>query len=252
MNLIKIILYLSLMLNLALANDNDIKKIFDKTELNGTLVISSLSGDEKYTYNETRDSKGYIPASTFKIPNTLIALQEGVVKDENEVLKWDGKVRSYAPWNRDQTLQSAISVSCIWCYQRFAKEVGDAKYLDYLSKLNYGSQKTGSDVTTFWLDGDIKISAIGQIAFLKKLYKNELPFAQKYIDITKKILIAKQTKTYTIRAKTGFSGKIGWYVGYVETRDKVWFFALNADVTKEDLKYRKQIVLEALKAKKII
>ncbi len=102
------------------------------------------------------------------------------------------------------------------------------------------------------MDGDIKISAIEQIEFLKKLYKNELPFKQRYMDITKKILIVEKTENYIIKAKTGFSGKIGWYVGYVETKNGVWFFALNADVTKDKLKYRKQIVMDALKIKNII
>lgn len=240
------------MFNLLSANENDLKNIFDKTNLNGTIVISSLNSNEKYIYNNPRAIKRYIPASTFKIPNTLIALEENVIKNEYEIIKWDGKVRLYDSWNKDQNLQSAISVSCIWCYQKFAKEIGNDKYLTYLDKIDYGNHRTGSDVTTFWLEGDIKISAIEQIFFLKKLYKNELPFKQKYIDITKKILTVEQTKDYTIRAKTGFSGKIGWYVGYVETKNNVWFFALNADIKKDELKYRKQIVMEALKIKSII
>jgi beta-lactamase class D len=251
-NIIKIILLISIILNLALAKDNKLTNIFDKTKLNGTLVIASLNNDIKYIHNKQRSIKGYIPASTFKIINTLIALEEKVIKDEHEIIKWDGKVRSYTPWNKDQTLQSAISVSCIWCYQKFAKEIKNKKYLTYLSKINYGNQQTGSNVTTFWLDGNIRISAMQQIDFLKKLYKNELPFKQKYIDITKKILTVEKTKDYTIKAKTGFSGKIGWYVGYVEIKNKVWFFALNADVTKDKLKYRKQIVMEALISKNII
>lgn len=240
------------MFNLLSANENDLKNIFDKTNLNGTIVISSLNSNEKYIYNNPRAIKRYIPASTFKIPNTLIALEENVIKNEYEIIKWDGKVRLYDSWNKDQNLQSAISVSCIWCYQKFAKEIGNDKYLTYLYKIDYGNHRTGSDVTTFWLEGDIKISAIEQIFFLKKLYKDELPFKQKYIDITKKILTVEQTKDYTIRAKTGFSGKIGWYVGYVETKDNVCFFALNADIKKDELKYRKQIVMEALKIKSII
>lgn len=240
------------MLHLLSANENNLKNIFDKTNINGTIVISSLNSNENYIYNNPRAIKRYIPVSTFKIPNTLIALEENVIKDEYEIIKWDGKIRSYNFWNKDQNLQSAMSVSCVWCYQRFAKEIGNDKYLTYLDKIDYGNHKTGSDVTTFWLEGDIKISAMEQIVFLKKLYKNELPFKQKNIDITKKILIVTQTKDYTIRAKTGFSGTIGWYVGYVETKNSVWFFALNADITKNELKYRKQIVMEALKMKNII
>ncbi|WP_321777897.1 class D beta-lactamase [Sulfurimonas sp.] len=252
MNFKRVILLISTMLSLSLAQDNDLANIFDKSKLNGTIVISALNDDVKYIYNNQRAVKGYIPASTFKIINTLIALEEEVIKDENEIIKWDGEIRSYSSWNKDQTLQSAISVSCIWCYQKFAKEIGNDKYLTYLKNINYGNHKTGSKVTTFWLDGDIEISAIEQIDFLKKLYKNELPFKQRYIDITKKILTVKKTENYIIKAKTGFSGKIGWYVGYVETKNGVWFFALNADVTKDTLKYRKQIVIESLKIKNII
>jgi len=252
MKFIKIIFLLSIVFNLASADDKDLKTIVKMTDIDASVVIASLNSDVKYIYNNQRAVKRFIPASTFKIPNTLIALQERVIKDEKEVIKWDGVVRSYEPWNKDHDLQSAISVSCVWCYQRLAKKIGNDKYLSYLKKMHYGNEKTGPDLSTFWLDGDIKISAYEQIEFLKKLYKNELPFKQKYIDITKKIIIIEQTEKYTLRAKTGWSGKIGWYVGYVETKKGVWFFALNADVKKEELKYRKQIVMEALKKKNII
>ena len=249
---LKIVLLLSLIFNLGLADDKDLKNIFEKTKINGTVVISSLKNRKGYIYNSSRAIKRYIPASTFKIPNTLIALEERAIKDEYEIIKWDGKKRFYEPWNKDQTLQSAISISCVWCYQKLAKKIGNDKYLNYLNKLHYGNEKTGLDVSSFWLEGDIKISAVEQIDFLKKLYKNDLPFKQKYIDITKKILTVKKTKDYTIKAKSGWSGKIGWYVGYIETKNNIWFFALNADIKKEELKYRKQIIMEILNIKNII
>ncbi|XPV69853.1 MAG: class D beta-lactamase [Halarcobacter sp.] len=252
MGIFKIIILLSLFFNLLCANDKELKNIFDKTQVNGTLVISSLDGKKEYIYNKKRAMTRYIPASTFKIPNTLIALEERVIKDENEVIKWDGVVRSYVAWNKDQTLQSAISISCVWCYQRFAKKIGNDKYLAYLKELHYGNEKTGSDVTTFWLEGDLKISTFEQIDFLKRLYNNDLPFKQKYINITKKILTVEKTKEYTIKAKSGWSGKIGWYVGYVKSKKGVWFFALNADISNKQLKYRKEIVLQALRVKKIL
>ena len=252
MNIFKLILFINLMLNVALGNDKDLETIFKKTNIDGTLIISSLKSNKEYIYNNSRAITRYIPASTFKIPNTLITLEEGIIKDEYEIIKWDGKKRFYEPWNKDQTLQSAIAISCVWCYQKLAKEIGDEKYLSYLKKLHYGNEKTGLDVSTFWLEGDLKISAVEQIEFLKKLYKNNLPFKQKNIDITKKILTVEKTKNYTIKAKSGWSGKIGWYVGYAETKNDIWFFALNGDIAKEQLQYRKQIVLEALKIKNII
>lgn len=250
--LFKIVLLTAFIFNFALANDTDLASIFEKTKITGTIVISSLNNEKTYIYNTKRAFKQYIPASTFKIPNTLIALQEKAIKDEYELIKWDAIEREYNSWNKDQTLQSAISSSCIWYYQKIARKVGNKKYLKYLNQLQYGNQQTGEDVETFWLVGNLKISAMQQIEFLKKLYNNKLPFNQEHIDTTKKVLVIHQTQQYTLRAKSGFSGKIGWFVGYVEKKDQVYFFALNANVTKDTMKYRKQIVLEALKIKNII
>ena len=252
MNIIKVVIFIGLIFNFIYADDKDLKNVFDKSKINGTLVISSLDGEKNYIYNNSRALTRFIPASTFKIPNTLISLEEGVIKDENEIIKWDGKIRSYELWNKDQTLQSAITFSCVWCYQKFAKEIGNDKYLDYLKKIHYGNEKTGLDISTFWLEGDIKISAFEQIDFLKRLYKNDLHFNQRNIDITKKILTVENTKDYVLKAKSGWSGKIGWYIGYVETKNDIWFFALNGDISKEELKFRKEIVMDSLKIKGII
>jgi beta-lactamase class D len=186
MNILKLILFTSLVLNVASANEKDLESIFKKAKINGTIVLSSLKNNRKYVHNNSRAIKRYIPASTFKIPNTLIALEEKVIEDEYEIIIWDGKKRFYEAWNKDQTLQSAIAISCVWCYQKLAKKIGNEKYLDWLRKIDYGNKKTGLDVSTFWLEGNLKISAVEQIAFLKKLYKNDLPFQQKNLDITKK------------------------------------------------------------------
>jgi len=248
----KSFLILFLLASLSFAEDLELKKLFDKRSLTGTIVISSLNNKTVFISDDKRAKLQLSPASTFKIPNTLISLEEQIIKDEYQIIKWDGIVRSYGPWNKDQTLKSAISISCVWCYQIFSKKIGNDKYLKYLEKINYGNKMTGSNILTFWLDGDIKISAVEQIKFLKKLYKNELPFTQKYIDITKKILIVDINGEYIIRAKSGWTGELGWYIGYIETKNKVWFFALNADITRKQLKYREEIVMEALKIKNIL
>ncbi len=248
----KNILLIFLLLSFSFANDRELESLFKKSNINGTLVLASLDNKENYIYNTKRALTQYIPASTFKIPNTLISLQEQVIKDEYETIKWDRVVRAYEPWNKDQNLQTAISVSCVWCYEKFAQKIGKENYLEYLQRIDYGNHKVGNSVSKFWLTGDIKISAVQQIEFLQRLYKNQLPFEQKYIDILKKILIVEQNDNYTIRAKSGWSGVIGWYVGYVEKKGKVWFFAFNGDITREKLIYRKQIVMEALKIKGIL
>ncbi len=248
---IKMILLAIFSINL-FANDLEIEKIFKNKEVEGTIVIESLNTKKIYIYNDKRAKNLYSPASTFKIPNTLIALNEGIVTKDS-VIVWDKKIREYESWNKDQTLLTAFKSSCVWCYQEFASKIGVEKYKKYLKELNYGNKKIGDDVTRFWLDESLKINAFEQINFLKKLHKNNLPFKQNDIDALKNIMIDEKTSNYTIRSKTGWEGRYGWYVGYVETKDDVWFFAMNIDTkSKDDLPKRKTITLETLRLKGII
>ncbi len=232
--------------------DNSIAQLYKQHKAQGSLIISSLDGTSIYVHNQILSEKRFVPASTFKILNTLIALQENVI-DEKQIIKWDEENRVYQSWNRDQTLESAFKVSCVWCYQEFAKQIGNERYLKYLKETHYGNEKTGKDLSRFWLDGDLKISAQEQIAFLKKVYLEELNFKSKNIKLLKKIMLEKETPKYSLSAKTGWSNKVGWYVGYIEVNDKVWLFASNLEInSKEDLKLRKSLVIEAFKLKKIL
>ncbi|CAM3895621.1 class D beta-lactamase [Arcobacter cloacae] len=250
---IKLIFILFLLFNSFLfAKDIEIENIFKNKQVDGTIVIESLNTKKISIYNDKRAEKLYSPASTFKIPNTLIALNEGVVTKDS-VIVWDKKIREYESWNKDQTLLTAFKSSCVWCYQEFASKIGVEKYKKYLKELNYGNKKIGDEITRFWLDESLKITVFEQLSFLKRLYKNELPFKLEDMNTLKEIMIDEENEDYIIRAKTGWEGKYGWYVGYVETKDDVWFFAMNIDTkTKDDLPKRKAITLEALKIKGII
>ena len=99
----------------------------------------------------------------------------------------------------------------------------------------------------------MRITAFEEIRFLKQLQANNLAFKQEDIDTLKNIMIDEKNENYTLRAKTGWEGRYGWYVGYIETKDDVWFFAMNIDTkSKDDLPKRKAITLETLKLKGII
>ncbi|MDE1461355.1 class D beta-lactamase [Spartinivicinus poritis] len=238
--------------------DKQLLSIFNKYNVNGTLVISSTDGKKVYIHNESRAKKNYLPASTFKIPNTLIGLAEGAINPDGHVFLWDGKDKGWKIWNQNHTLQSALSNSCIWCYQEVAQDVGRLQYRYHLKKMNYGNRELGN-LTTFWLDGKLRINAYQQIEFLKKLYSERLPYYKKYQKKTKKIMLNESNPSYKLYGKTGWvmkNGKgidIGWYVGFLEKDNQTWFFAINIDLMKDSQrKLRKQIIKEALHVKRII
>ena len=241
------------------AEDAALAKLFSARAVQGTLVLANRDGSRSYVHNEARAAQPLLPASTFKIPNTLIALDEGVIT-EKELLKWDSTDKGLAAWNRDQTLASAFKNSCVWCYQELAQRIGAKRYQAWLKKIDYGNALPGPELTTFWLSGDLRISAQQQITFLKKLYRRELPFKAASYDALRRIMLAEEKPGYRLYAKTGWAGygekdtpQTGWYVGYLETGTDVWFFALNMAITKPaEAAYRQQMVLEALKLKGII
>ena len=248
---IKMILLAIFSINL-FANDLEIEKIFKNKEVEGTMVIESLNQNKSYIYNKQRAETFLSPASSFKIPHTLIALNEGLVTVDS-VINWDKNIGLVESCNANQTLKSSFKNSCIWVYQVFASTIDSSKYKNYLEQMDYGNKVVGNDVKNFWLDESLKINAFEQINFLKKLHKNNLPFKQNDIDALKNIMIDEKTSNYTIRSKTGWEGRYGWYVGYVETKDDVWFFAMNIDTkSKDDLPKRKAITLETFRLKGII
>lgn len=229
----------------------ELESLFIDRDLEGAILISSLDGDQNYQAYPERVKQDYLPASTFKIPNTLIALEEEVISSPDEVFKWDGEIRFVDAWNQDHSLRSAFPVSCVWYYQELARRVGNEKYLNYLQKFDYGNKQTGIAIDRFWLDGDLRITTEEQVAFLKKLYRNDLPIKEENIELLKKIMIIEETDQYTIRAKTGWAdradGEHGWWVGYVSKMDEVWFFAINIEITSnDDFGKQKEIVREAL------
>src|SRR5262245_32607116 len=64
------------------------------------------------------------PASTFKIPHALVALQTGVVTTDT-IEKWDGVRHEQQPeWNHDHTVISALQPSVLWFFQRIAPRIG--------------------------------------------------------------------------------------------------------------------------------
>jgi beta-lactamase class D len=158
-------------------------------------------------------------------------------------------------WNKDQDLKAAFRNSTVPYYQELARRVGGKRMKYWLDKAKYGNADTSGGIDRFWLSGGLRITPEQQIKFLVRLYKNDLPFSTKSIDIVKKIMIAQDTIGFVLRAKTGWSEQdsksIGWYVGYLETGAGIYFFATCiqcADQENPDFaKARREITLSILK-----
>jgi len=212
--------------------EKNFKAQFDKYGVEGCFVLFSQSDDITIRYNSAQCDSGYIPASTFKIPNSVIALEESVVKDTNQVFNWNGYNWPNEVWNRNHTLKSAMKYSCIWVYFEIAEKIGIEKYYDYVKLFDYGNKNLTGPPTRFWLAGEFRISANQQIEFLRKFYNYQLQVSKRSIDIVKDLIIIDHTDYYTLSGKTG-GGMINntdyimWLVGYVEKDSQVYFYALN-------------------------
>ena len=223
----------------------DLKQHFDSLGVNGSIIVYDLKGDRTYQHNPNRNNTEFRPASTYKIPNSLIALETGEIEDDVTILTWDGIERGLndSPievWNQDLNLRLAFKYSAVWFYQVLARKIGHQRMQDFVSKIDYGNQNIGKaeDIDRFWLSGELRITPQQQIDFLRRFYQNDLPFSQRTIDIVKDIAIVEQTPDYVMRGKTGWevsvTPNIGWYVGYLEQNDNVYFFVTNLDLVSEN------------------
>jgi len=226
---------------------------FDSVGVEGTFVLHRMGTNEFKTNDRKRAETRFLPASTFKIFNALVSLETGVITDEHETFEWDGVERSVLAWNRDHDLASAIRVSAVWYFQELARRIGRDRMQEWIDLVGYGNRDIDGEIDSFWLTGDIRISPLEQVRFLERLYKGDLPFSHRSMEIVKRILINEQTPEWTLHGKTGWGGddgdQVGWYVGYVERTNAVWFFANNIHIVKnEDARTRVEIARAILRA----
>lgn len=207
---------------------------FSRRGLHGVFVIRDARSGRWLTNDTTRAQVGYLPASTFKIPNSLISLECGAVADAEVILKWDGKDRGMAGWNADQNMTAAFRNSTVWFYQELARRVGAERMQSWLTRLKYGNADSSGGEDVFWLEGNLRISAVQQIEFLIGLREGKLPFKADNVALVKRIMIADQRDDWVLRAKTGMALRvdhpIAWYVGWVETAKGPVYFATNFDI----------------------
>lgn len=221
--------------------DESLGRHFTENKVEGCFALLN-NGTGKFTvYNLTRfRDSSYLPASTFKIVNSLIGLQTGRITGDSMMIKWDGVKRSIDNWNRDLTMYEAFRVSSVPYYQEVARRIGRDTMQHWLDSLSYGSRRINTAIDTFWLDNSLKITPDEQLGLVKRLYFDQLPFFPTYQGMVKRAMLMENNTNYRLAYKTGWGRNsdagthVGWIVGWIEENRHPYFFVLNLESKDAD------------------
>jgi beta-lactamase class D len=185
------------------------------------------------------------PASTFKVPHALAALDSGVIGGPGDKITYDGTGQWPESSRRDHTLASAVQNSVVWYFQRIAERLGPDREQAYLKKLAYGNMDSSSGLTTFWIGGSLRITPEEQQSFLVKLYEDRLPIAPAVAKAVREMLIEPPGVVVNAAGRHPFnapwpagivvSGKTGsatdasgrgvrWLIGHIKTGSRSHVF----------------------------
>src|SRR3954453_8708454 len=217
--------------------DDSLKKFFDENNVQGTFGLFDNGQGQFTIYNLPRfKDSAYLPASTFKIVNSLIGIETGIISNEKMVIPWGG-IKRRPEWDKDLTMEEAFRASAVPYYQEVARRIGKDTMQHWLDTLGYGSRYGKAvikQIDTFWLDNSIKIKPDEELGLVKKLYFKQLPFQGRPQDIVKKVMLQEENANYKLSYKTGWGFRengnaIGWVVGWIEENQHPYFFALNVE-----------------------
>lgn len=224
----------------------EINQILESYDVTGSVLFYDPETSTYYSNDFDWARKPCSPASTFKIPNSIIALETGVLESDTSVFRWDGAPRRQAKWEKDLTLKEAFQVSCVPCYQEVARKVGHDRMRNMLDKMKYpGMVFDSTTIDNFWLEGASEITQFEQIGFLERFYFSKMPISKRTETIMKDIMIIETAGNYVLSGKSGwtFRGEmnVGWLVGYFESKGKVYFFATNIEKAEATMETFPQI-----------
>jgi beta-lactamase class D len=239
--------------------DDSIKKIFDDNKVTGCFAMYDNGQDKVIVYNlpRYRDS-AYLPASTFKIVNSLIALETGVMADTSAIIKWDGVTRERTELNQDLSLNMAFRYSSLPAYQEIARRIGKDTMQRYLDTLGYGTKTITGAVDSFWINNTLKIKGDEQLGLMKKLYFEQVPgFKARPQRLVRGMMLMENNANYKLSFKTGWGfdekkNSIGWMTGWIEENAHPYFFVLQIQTSDPNFDMRTvrmKILKEILKQK---
>lgn len=201
-------------------------------DTSGSAVLYDMKADVYKIYNPNAITKRIAPCSTCKIYSALNALEQGIITPASNTLQWDYLNRSVSSWNGNQNLSSAMKNSVNWYFQCLDAAAGAKQLQEFYTSIGYGNEYVGSNTAYYWNGSALKISPLEQVELLIKLYTNEFGFDEYNINAVKEALYLSENDNAKLYGKTG-TGKVGsndvsgWFIGYVETPNNVYFFAVN-------------------------
>lgn len=201
-------------------------------EYEGSFVLYDLEHDAWSIHDIDHATMRVAPNSTYKIYDALFGLEEGVITPNNSLITWNGEIYPFESWNADQTLPSAMNSSVNWYFQAVDKQLGAASIYNYIQKIGYGNENMTDDFSTYWLESSLEISPVEQVELLTKLHYNSFGFSPENIHAVKDAICLSSSNAGTFYGKTG-TGRVdgqdvnGWFIGYIETKDHTYFFAIN-------------------------
>lgn len=206
--------------------------------------------------SEGKCSDRISPASTFKVPLSLMGFDDGYLKSPSAPkLPVKKGYNIYLPeWGQATDPQRWMRYSVVWYSQEIVKALGEEKLRNYLRELQYGNQdmsghKGADPKMGFWIGSSLKISPAEQVGFMRKLMSGNLHFSKGAIENTKAIMdLGVQKNGWHLFGKTGSGtprtkdGKrlknetFGWFVGFAEKDGrKVAFSKLIQSGNKEKM-----------------
>jgi beta-lactamase class D len=236
----------------------ELVKEFEASRVTGTIALFDTQDGVLGCSDVKKCQEAVTPASTFKIPHSMIALETGIVEGPDTVLPWDHQEYSNENWNQDLKFRDAFRFSCLPCYRAIARKVGEAGERDWVEKLGYGNRDTSGGVDKFWMWGGMRISAVEQIDFLRRFDGNKLPISASTADLVRDIMTLDVTEKYVLRGKTGSASppdeprELYWFVGWLELGERRVFFATLIDGHASDvdpIQMRRQFTERILKSK---
>lgn len=209
--------------------------------MKGCFLLYNLKTNEfEKTVGEACQER-FPACSSFKVPLAVMAFDSGVLKDEEQVFKWDGKKRMLEVWNKDQNAKSWMRESVVWFSQRLTPKLGKKKFKEYLKKFEYGNEDVSTGITIAWLNspsdphGSLAINAYEQVEFMKKLWRNELPATKRSMEITRQITYLETSPNgFKLSGKTGSNFydaarkvQLGWFISHISNGDKDYIAVTN-------------------------